>query len=70
MSTLGGTKVRIALTLDQLQLIAAALEAAGETEFADRLEAFRKRKLAELRSPPPNTRVHEIIDAFFGTLGK
>lgn len=70
MSPLGDTKVRIALTLDQLQLIAAALEAAGETEFADRLEAFRKRKLAEICVQQSNEKVRRMVDDLFGAFGK
>lgn len=70
MSTLGDTKVRIALTLDQIQLIAASLEAAGEVEFAARLEAFRKRKLAAISRQRPHEQVHKMIDELFGVFRK
>lgn len=46
---LGETEVTVRLTLNQMQLIAAALEAAGETVLAFRIESSRRNLLKQAR---------------------
>lgn len=46
---LGETEVTVRLTLNQMQLIAASLEAAGETVLAFRIESSRRNLLKQAR---------------------
>lgn len=61
---LGETEVTVRLTLNQMQLIAAALEAAGETVLAFRIESSRRNLLKQAREREAAKAEGGYADAF------
>ena len=61
---LGETEVTVRLTLNQMQLIAAALEAAGETVLAFRIESSRRNLLKRVREREAAKAEGGYADAF------
>lgn len=61
---LGETEVTVRLTLNQMQLIAAALEATGETVLAFRIESSRRNLLKRVREREAAKAEGGYADAF------
>ena len=66
---LGETEVTVRLTLNQMQLIAAALEAAGETVLAFRIESSRRNLLKRVREREAEGGYADAIDALSKIFG-